>query len=290
VYATELQPDYDADWAGAHAGAVERKPSLSFQSKTVNSPQLLVAALPETAREGGPQFGAAATVAPPVAPPTSRDDATTDPAPGTRTPFWTPADAAPVMPKGVDAQMPWRSLATLLVLAILAGAAYFAYPRAHAWYIGRSVPEDLRAYVGGKGVDHAPVGEGYSVRLPKQPAHTDAALSPDDAPWTAIHRSVVAGRDYRIVIRVAQLSGAVTLPFGLVGVLVDARVAGDVAATNLRQITFAGGPAYDYDGVTKEPFRGRVFRYGSRVYVVTVQAKGADRVFDELMRSFSVVE
>ena len=128
----------------------------------------------------------------------------------------------------------------------------------------RSVPNDLRAYVGGKGVPYAPAGEGYSVRLPKQPVHTDTALSADDAPWTAIHRSVVTGPDYRVVIRVAQLSRSVTLPFGVVGALGDPRVAGEIAATDIRPVTFEGNAAYDYDGVTKEPFRGRVFRYGSR--------------------------
>jgi hypothetical protein len=70
VYASDLQPDYDADWADtATVAAPASRPALSFESKTVTSPQLLVADLPPAAREGGPQFGQVAPVAPPVAPP-----------------------------------------------------------------------------------------------------------------------------------------------------------------------------------------------------------------------------
>jgi hypothetical protein len=53
-------------------------------------------------------------------------------------------------------------------------------------------------------------------------------------------------------------------------------------------VDFLGRPAYDYDLGGEPPMRGRIFRYGSRLYVVTVQSKGVDRVFDELMRSFTV--
>jgi hypothetical protein len=263
---------------------------LSFESKTSTSPRLRVPDLSEAARTGGPQFGPGAPVIPPVGPPPAGDGAAVGAAPPEAPArFWTPADAPPVMPEGVDARMPWRTLVALLVLALLAGAAYRGYPRARAWYVARSVPNDLRAYVGGKGALYAPAGEGFSVRLPKQPVQTDTALSADDAPWTAIHRSVVTGPDYRVVIRVAQLSRSVTLSFGVVGALVDPRVAGEIAPTDIRPVTFEGNAAYDYDGVTKEPFRGRVFRYGSRVYVVTVQSTaGVGRVFDELMRSFKI--
>jgi hypothetical protein len=290
AYATTLQPDYDAGWADdASVGASVRAPSLSFETKTVTSPQLPVAALPEEAHRGGPQFGSRAPVTAPVPAPFAKDDAAKQPAQprAERAPLWTPADAPPVMPQGVDAQVPWRTLITLLVLALLAGVSYRAYPRARDWWVGRSVPSELRAYIAGDGVPYAPTGEGYSVRLPEVPVHTDVPRNSLSAPWVAIHRSVVARDDYRIVVRVAPLSRGGALPFGAAGMLGDRRIAGDVAATNVREVTFAGRPAFDYEGGRERPLRGRIFLRGARLYVVTVESAGAGHVFDELMRSFT---
>jgi hypothetical protein len=293
VYATELQPDYDAGWAdGATIRAAARVPSLSFDTRTVSSPQLLVAAPPDEARQGGPQFASSARATQPVGPPAPKDDATKGQTlpPGVRVPLWTPADSAPA-PTGVDARMPWRTLITLLVLALLAGGAYLGYPRAHTWWIARSVPADLHAYVGGEGVLYGPAGQGYSVRLPKAPVHRNVAPAPTGPPalWRTMHRSAVAGPDYQIVIRVAHLSSGATLPFGAPGALVDPRLAGTPRPTNVRGVEFQGRPAFDYDVGADPLMRGRVFRYGARLYVVTVQAtKGANRVLDELMRSFKI--
>ena len=64
------------------------------------------------------------------------------------------------------------------------------------------------------------------------------------------------------------------------------RCAGDVVATDVRRITFEGRPAYDYQAAGSHPLRGRIFRRGSSVYIVTVRSAGTDAVFDALMRSF----
>jgi hypothetical protein len=116
--------------------------------------------------------------------------------------------------------------------------------------------------------------------------HADAALSPRDAPWNVVHRSIVSAPDYQIVVRVAELAHRATLPFGVAGALADPLVAGDVVATNVRPVTFDGRRAYDYDAAGTRPLRGRIFRRGSRVYIVTVRSAGAAPVFDALMRSF----
>jgi hypothetical protein len=284
-----LQPDYDADWADdASVGASVRRPSLKFESRTATSPQLLVAALPEEARRGGPRFGNDAPAAQPVdvAVPKDNSTATPDLPPGVRVPMWTPADSKPA-PTGVDAQMPWRTLITLLVLALFAGGVYLAYPRAHTWWIERSVPADLHAFVEGNGVQYAPVGQGYSARLPKLPVSRDG-VTPSGTSFAAMHRSIASGADYQIVVRVGQLRPDATLPFGLVGALVDPSLAGVRAPANVHSVEFDGGTAYDFDLPASLPHRGRIFRHGSRVYVVTVQSEGSGYVFDELMRSFKL--
>jgi hypothetical protein len=153
--------------------------------------------------------------------------------------------------------------------------------------VGRSVPADLRAYIAGDGVAHAPAGQGYSARLPKAPVQRDTPPSALRAPWTAIHRSVVTGDDYRIVVRVAELTRGGELPFGAAAALGDPRIAGDLAAVNVRAVTFAGQSAFDFEGAGGRPVRGRIFLRGARLYVVTVESDGADKVLDELMRSFT---
>ena len=102
-------------------------------------------------------------------------------------------------------------------------------PTRAPWYVARSVPADLRAYSQGKGVRYRPKGQGFEVRLPKAPVRGDVQLGVQPAPWTAIHRAVVTGADYRIVIRVGELAVGATLPFGLGGALADARFGGKPA-------------------------------------------------------------
>jgi hypothetical protein len=279
AYATTLQPDYDADWADdATVIAAVRASSRSYEANAAPPSRPLVPPSPEVTRRGGPpaptKIFAEAEAEPSRAP--SRE----------RAPLWTPADAVRP-PTGPDAQIPWRRLITVLVLALLAGGAYVAAPRVHDWWVARAVPGELRAYIGGDGVSVSPVGEGYSARLPKAPVHAAAPRSSLSAPWIAIHKSVVTGADYQIVVRVAQLSRGGELPFGAAGALGDPRIVGDVAATDIRAVTFAGQPAFDFEGSQVRPLHGRTFLRGARLYVVTVESDGADRVFDELMRSFT---
>jgi hypothetical protein len=290
AYATTLQPDYDADWADTAVTAAVRAPARSFGA-TMETPVRTPVAVPgEETPRSAPQDYASPSYAARHATFAEQEDTWKQRTPsGERAPLWTPADAAPLMPQGVDAQMPWRTLITLVVLAVVAGAAYFAYPRAQDWWAGRSAPAELRGYVAGNGVSHAPAGEGYSVRLPKTPVHNDTPRSALSAPWVAIHRSVVSGDDYRIVVRVADLSRAGAVPFGGAAALGDPRIAGRVTAANVRTVTFAGQPAFDFDGAGRRPVRGRLFLRDARLYVVTVEAEGADAVFDELMRSFTLV-
>jgi hypothetical protein len=286
VYSSHRQPDFDADWADdvdATVGA--RKPALAFEKQT-GSPYAHAAARRADMPPGGPTFAGGDPVAPPVAPP--KGDPTQGLPPGVRVPLWTPSDT-PAPRSRPDAVIPWRKLGTFVVLAVLALGAYQAYPRAHAWWVARGVPADLRAYVEGKGVQYAPEGQGYSVRVPKLPVHRDSTVAPATRPeiWLTMHRSIVSGAGYQIVIRVADLRGGATLPFGITGTLVDPRIAGTERPTNVRLVDFDGKPSYEYDLGSRPPMRGRVFRRGARLFVVTVQSKGADRVLDTVMASFT---
>jgi hypothetical protein len=285
VYATGVQPDFDADWAddaGATVGAGKR--SLAFE-KQVTSPHALAGAPPAETPPGGPTFVGGDPVASPVAPP--KGDPAQGLPPGVRVPLWTPADSAPPFTRP-DAVIPWRKMFTFVVLVVLAAGGYRAYPRVHAWYVARSVPADLRAYSQGKGVQYRPKGQGFEVRLPKAPVHGDVPLGIQPAPWTAIHRAVVTGADYHIVIRVGELASDATLPFGLAGALADARFGGRRAPHALELASFDDEPAYEFHVDGPRPITGRVFRRGTRVYVVSVQSKSAGHVLDTVLHSLTL--
>jgi hypothetical protein len=284
VYATGAQHDRASDQArGTGATAAARRPALAFK-KQAGSPRALVAAPPAELPPGGPTFAGGAAIAAPVAQP--KGDPTKGLPPGVRVPLWTPADAAPPVPTRADAVIPWRKLVTFVVLAVFVFAGYQAYPRARLWWVERGIPADLHAYAEGQGVAYAPAGQRYSVRLPKAPMHDDEALGPQPAPWTEIHRTVVTGADYRIVIRVGELADGLPLPFGLGGALADARIGGTPLPRYLHLDAFDDKPAYAFQAEGPSPIAGRVFRRGTRVYVVIVQSKGADRVLDAVLHSF----
>jgi len=201
-------------------------------------------------------------------------------------PLWTPANST-TPPARSDAVVPWRKLLTVAVAVVLAIGAYKTYPRAHAWWVARAVPADLHAYVEGKGVHYAPARQGFSLRLPKPPVHGDEQLGPEPGPWSAIHRAVVAGSDYRIVIRVGDLRGGAALPFGIGGALADERIGGKPAPHGLQLVSFDDRPAYAFHIDGSHPLVGRAFERGARVYVFTVESHGADRVLDALLSSFT---
>jgi hypothetical protein len=286
VYATGERSDRATDRArGDGATAEARRPALAFEKQT-GSTRALVAAPPAELPPGGPTFAGTDPVAPPVATPTG--DPTRGLPPGVRVPLWTPADAAPPIARRADAVIPWRKLCTLIVLVALAVGGYQAYPRARAWWVERAVPADLHAYVEGTAVAFAAKPQGYSVRLPKAPAQVDMPLGPQPAPWTAIHLAVVTGADYRIAIRVGELRDGATLPFGLGGALADPRLGGNPSPHDVHLVAFDAKPAYAFRVSGVRPIAGRVFRRGTRVYVVIVQAQGAGPVLDAVLRSFKL--
>ena len=184
----------------------------------------------------------------------------------------------------------WRRGSTaVVVIAMLGAGAYAAYPRVRAQIRSRSVPADLRAYVRGAGIAYAPAGQGYSVRLPARPHPRDSAdTSPNGARSMFVHRSIVAGADYQIVVRVDEPPNTGTFPLDLSGVLRDPFLVGTGGPTNVRAVVVAGAAGYEADVRTPNvvPFKVAVFAHGTRLYVIRVETRSPGVVLDAVAASF----
>jgi len=229
---------------------------------------------------GGPTFVRSSTIAAPVGPPGRRksDPASSAPLPGTFKKDWsTPA------PK--RSRRTGRHVAQMLVLVVVAAVASVAYPHVRTWLADRSVPADLQAYVHGHGVSYAPAGQGFVVRLPAPPVTGDAVVAASGAePAMVMLRATLSGAGFKIVVRVADLSGGPALANGLLGVLHDAQLVGD-APTHVRAVVVAGRPAIDYDLNASPTIHASLFVDGQHLYVISVQAKSAGPVLDALTKS-----
>jgi hypothetical protein len=272
------------------AGSGEHEPGPP-QSFELASPAMLAErAASATAGEteellppGGPKF--TGSIAGPVGAPGRRrrpgspGAVTPGPMPGTFQPAW--SLPAPKRPRRVR-----RNLARLLVLAILVAAAVFAYPQVRARLAARSVPSDLHAYVGGRRVTYAPAGQGYVVGLPSRPVTRDSQVpAAGDEPPLFVHRSIVGGRDFEIVIRVTDLTDTTALANGLTGALHDPQLAGG-APFNVHALLFEGQAALDYDLHASPAMRVRMFVRGRRLYNISVQSSAASAVLDAVAKSF----
>jgi hypothetical protein len=184
-----------------------------------------------------------------------------------------------------------RKTLLVVVLALAVGLAVIGFSIGRAHFADSSVPKQIRTYVDGGGVRYAPAGQGYSVRLPSKPVRRDG-VSTKLTRSLAVRRSIVAGDGFEIVVREIELPSAGALTNGLAGAVYDPTVGGDEAAIHVHAVTFAGGPAYDFDaGLSGGPtIRSRMFLRASRLYVVSVQGDQGDGLFDALMKSFRVTE
>ena len=75
-----------------------------------------------------------------------------------------------------------------------------------------------------------------------------------------VQRSVAAGPDYQIVIRVEKLPSGTTLPFGLQGALQDRFLAGVDAPAIVHKVTIAGETAYEGQVHARNVCRSRGWR------------------------------
>ena len=108
---------------------------------------------------------------------------------------------------------------------------------------------------------------------------------------TFVHRSIVAGADYQIVVRVADLPTAATLPIGLARRAASTRSsAGPRAPTNVHAVGVRRRAAYDVRrarGRRVAVPRSRSSCTARRLYVIRVEAQvGAAPVLDAVAKSF----
>jgi len=229
---------------------------------------------------GGPKFGGSPIVAPVglPAPRGHRRPASATPTPGT----FNKACSR-------SAPRPWRRtrrrFTHLVLLAVLAAGAYVVAAQARSSLADRSMPAALVAYVHGTGVSYAPAGQGYAVRLPSQPGTGDVLVAASRTePALLIHRSIVSGTDFEIVIRAVDRSGAAALHGGLTGALHDAQLVGD-APTNMRRVVVDDTPAVEYDLHASPTVHARIVMGARHLYVFSVRSPWAGAVLDALTQS-----
>jgi len=230
---------------------------------------------------GGPKFAGSATISAPVGPPGPRARGhvgSSAPMPGTFKKDWS-----------MPAPRPWRRtrehLIQVVLLAVLAAGAYVAVPHVRSLLADLSMPSDLRAYVHGAGVPYAPAGLGYAVRLPAPPKTRDILVAASRAePALLIHRSIVSGTGFEIVISAVDLSGATAVRDGVTGALHDAQLVG-YRPTDVRRVAVAGRSAFDYDLHASPAIHASIVVGVRHLYVFSVQSNSAGAVLDALTGS-----
>ena len=178
-------------------------------------------------------------------------------------------------------------LVPAVVLVVLGVAAYVAYPHVRTFVRARSAQADLRSYVNGHGIAYTPVGQGYSVRLPGVPVHRDQQVTASDGKRSMlVRRSIVAGADYQIVIRVD--GQGVKLPRALAAALQDPFLSGSNAPAIVHKTVIAGETAYEGQVRARHvlPFEVAVLVHGGRLYVIRIEARTVGTVFDAVAKSF----
>ncbi len=177
----------------------------------------------------------------------------------------------------------------VVVLVILGVAAYVAYPHVRTFVRGNSAPADLRSYVNGHGVVYTPVGQGYSVRLPGVPVHRDQQVTSSDGKRTMlVRRSITAGADYQIVIRVDEVAKGALGRSGLAGALQDPFLAGSNAPASVHKTVIGGETAYAGEVHARKvlPFEVAVVMHAGRLYAILIESRSVGTVFDAVAKSF----
>ncbi len=280
-------------WSDNEPDELPAPPRLDFQKPQsptaaylIDDPAADAIAAPPA---GGPQFRGRA--GPPEGVPErrrTRGAALPDiPPPGTRISAW--SRSGPVVaitsPHAGRAQ---RVALRLLLLVCVSVVGVIGYPLVKTYIRERSVPAALRPYVAGKGVQYMPAGQGFAARLPQQPVHRDGSVpAGNGTPALYVHRSIVSGSGYEIVIRVVDVPDGMPLPFGAVGALADPRIGG-AAPVNVHRTSFARSTAFGYEQRSSSTalIRGVVFLHAQRLYVISVQSKSGDVILQTFGRSF----
>jgi hypothetical protein len=176
-----------------------------------------------------------------------------------------------------------------LVLVVLGVAAYVAYPHVRTWVRAQDVPVSLRSYVTGHGVEYAPVGQGYRVRLPVAPVRRDQQVTSSDGKRSMlVRRSIAAGTGYQIVIRVDEIAAGALPRSGLAGALQDPFLTGTNAPAIVHKTVIGGETAYAGEVHARNvlPFEMGVVMHRGRLFVIRIEARSVETVFGAVARSF----
>jgi hypothetical protein len=204
---------------------------------------------------------------------------------------WSPPDtSAQVRAKGRS----WKRIAIGVFVVVLTVYGF------NAWQKMRSAPsKDLSGYVDGDGIEYAPDGLGYSIRLPQEPDARSATQTFEDVD-VATHIATVEGDNWELFV------GALTLPFSIEDevtsdVLRDA-VQSDVrtqpmfagsTVERMTETTYDGHPAIEVqlEAPDNNPVAMKYVMAGDSIYMFGVHAaRGTDKVFAEMNESFELTD
>ncbi|MGQ0825645.1 MAG: hypothetical protein ACT4OX_11595 [Actinomycetota bacterium] len=183
------------------------------------------------------------------------------------------------------------SLKKLLCVGLLCLGAFVGWEYVGAWR--NAVPAEVEEYVDGGGVEYAPAGMGYSVRLPETPTETSDTQSAYGMSVT-INAAIIERDQWEAGVAVTDLP--VVVPDDQAEAVMREAIAGGTSAMagefeSAEVTTHSGLPAMDatLDGPDGHPVRVLVVMSGSRLYILMAHAvQGTEKIFDELVESFSI--
>jgi hypothetical protein len=194
---------------------------------------------------------------------------------------WTSPSAPP---KGSSVGRALGSL--VLVAAIVAGGVV-------GWQAltSEDVPAAIKTYVDGGGVDYAPPGTGYRVRLPAAPVEEHASQQIGAMSLTT-RAALVQTDSYEVAVAVVDLGFEVDMRGAdplLAGALAGGFEGAGGEISGKSDTEHDGRPALDGRGTGPDghPVRLRLILDGSRMYTLFAHAPaGTNALFDELVDSF----
>jgi hypothetical protein len=212
-------------------------------------------------------------------------------APGGTGEWSLPMSTTPVRPtrKG---RVPVRAaIVVFIAILLFGGFKYYS-----AWK--HSPPKELAGYVDGKGVDYAPDGLGFSIRLPEDPEESSMVQTVEGFDVTA-YTAIAEGEQWEVVV------GAVVVPFDVEGMLTeqDLESMADGAIASMADLggtvkdskttTLDGHPALEMslEASDGNPFEMKLVMVGDTLYLYGAHAtRGTDQIMDAMNESFELTD
>jgi hypothetical protein len=183
------------------------------------------------------------------------------------------------------------SLKKIAALTLMLVGGFMGWKYVQAWR--NSVPEEVKEYVDGGGVEYAPPGLGYSVRLPEQPVE-DAQTRDVNGMTVTVHIACNQKDRWEACAGVTQLPVALDDAQAESAMRAavsagNAAAQGEIASTELT--THAGMPAMEAELEAPDGYPARVLVVlsGSRMFMLVAHsAQGTDQIYDEMVESLQI--